>query len=289
MRSFYKLDELDLKLKIYLQVFALPVRSVLINLISFQLSAVPELRIVRPERAPRFAYGFGSGFASDIGGVKHSNSIGASVQTGDGVAQGVGLASTDNGGIFANGIGYAHTNPAPVVYSAYPYSATPYYTYPYNTGYNVGYNNGYNNFRTPLRDSYGNNIATAQNIGASGNSNAYSQNGQFGNFAIASNINNPYQARNPFENLGVVVSSSAVSGGGVSNAKSYTQTYDRDGGISATVAASEDTGDARASTAQTYQQRGNEVQNSGATSINAPGIQATHSHSINTGAAGTFY
>lgn len=249
------------------------------------------MTILRAGRSPSIAYGFGSGFASDIAGIKHSNSIGASFQTGDAEAYGTGIGSTNNGNIFAGGIGLAQTNPN--TYRTYPVYSTPYASPTYSS---YPYNLGYNHFGAQqLRNSYGNPIS-AQNLGY-GTSVAQAQNGPFGSVASASNFNS-YQPRNGFRNgFGGSVASAVSNGNGATavsssdgygRATSLAHTVDEQGGYNAAVAGTENIGGVSASTAHTVQQNGGAVQHSGATTIDGPGINAAHSHAINTG-AGTYY
>lgn len=264
-------------------------------------SAPPGVTILRAARAPNFAfgrspsiaYGFGSGFASDIGGIKHSNSFGSSFQIGDAEAYGSGIgASGDN--VFAGGVGYAHANPN-TYRTAYPVYSTP-YTTPYHS---YPYNLGYNNFATPqLRNSYGNAISSPQNLGNLGAAFAHTQSGAFGSSASAVNIAEPYQSRHSFRNPGfggsavasavsIGSGATAASSNGLGNSVSLAQTHDGQGRFNSAVSTSDSNG---VSTAQTVQQNGGAVQQNAA--INGPNFQAAQSNVVNNddgATAGTYY
>lgn len=252
-----------------------------------------QLTIFREGRSPSIAYGFGSGLAIDVGGIKHSNSIGASFQSGNAEASGVGTASAD-GNVFSSGTGHAHTNPNTYYRAAYPVYSTPYarptYSYPYNLGYN--------HFGAPqLRNSYGNAIASAQSSGPFTTAIAQSQNEPFRSVASATNFGS-YQSRHNFRNPGFegAAVASALSTGygataasfsdGSGTATSLAQTRDEQGGYNTAVSSLEN--GVGVSSAQTVQQNGGETQHSGATAINGPGIQGSQSHAFKTG-AGTYY
>ncbi|XP_050362467.1 fibroin heavy chain-like [Nymphalis io] len=231
--------------------------------------------IWRVGRAPNVAFGFGSGFSSNIGGISHSSSIGSSFQSGDASAYGAGIGSSD-GNTFARGIGYAN--------------ASPYSQFRLQQPHYAGYNNA---FATP----YGSAVSSAQNFGSAVSS-SQTQNG-FGS-AVSSVQNNglgPYQsaissAQN-LRGLGSAVSSASSNGfgtavssaeniGGYGSAISLTQNHDQNNFDSA-ISAAQNIGGYRSSTAQTIQQQGGSLRHSGATSINGPGIQTAQSHAINNG------
>lgn len=61
-------------------------------------------------RSPNVAFGFGSGFSSNIGGIAHSTGIGSSFSSGDAEAYGAGMAGA-GGNTFARGVGAANAAP----------------------------------------------------------------------------------------------------------------------------------------------------------------------------------
>ncbi|CAB3239648.1 unnamed protein product [Arctia plantaginis] len=214
--------------------------------------------IVRVGRAPSISYGFGSGFSSNVGGLSQSTGIGASFNSGDGVAYGSGIGSSNGG--FSRGVGIASSGNSYPVYQAYP---------------------SYNSPRT----SYGNAVASSQNFG--GYNSAVSSANAAGGQALSSAQNLRglgYESAISSANNGFGSASSAASHNGFGNSNSISSA--RIAGLgynSQAVSASEQHGPYRASSAQTVQQRGHALQHSGATSINGPGIQAAHSHAVQTG------
>ncbi|CAG4986446.1 unnamed protein product [Parnassius apollo] len=223
---------------------------------------------IRDGRSPSVAFGFGSGFATDIGGIKQATSYGTSFQSGDGEAYGSGLASAD-GRTFARGTGVANV---------------PHVRYPVSNHQLVS-----NNFN---RNNYGSAISSAQNHGNFGSalSAAQSHNG-FG--SAISNANNRglgghQTALSSAQNFNGVGHQSAVAsansnGWGQGSAISAAQGFNGNNNFGTAVAAAQNFGNYQASTAQAIQQRGSLLRESGATSINAPGIQAANAHAINTG------
>ncbi|CAK1601650.1 unnamed protein product [Parnassius mnemosyne] len=220
---------------------------------------------VRDGRSPSVAFGFGSGFATDIGGIKQASSYGTSFQSGGGEAYGSGLASAD-GRTFARGTGVAKV---------------PQVTYPVSNQQFVS-----NNFN---RNNYGSAVSSAHNHGNFGSalSAAQSQNG-YG--SAISNVNNrgfqtALSSAQNYNGLGYqsAVAAANSNGLGQGSAISAAQGFNGNNNFGTAVAAAQNFGNYQASTAQAIQQRGGLLRESGATSINAPGIQAANAHAINTG------
>lgn len=243
--------------------------------------------ILRIGRSPNVAFGFGSGFSSNIGGISHSSSIGSSFQTGDAEAYGGGLAGTNGDGAFARGIGIAN--------------AAPSYPLPYQQSAASTYNGG-------GRNSFGSAVSSAQNFGGnygSAISSAQTQNGlQYGSAVSAVQNGGParYQSavssaqnhrglgygsaastNNNGLQYGSAVSSAQNGGGNFGSAVSNAQTGNGYGNYNAAVSAAQNVGGYGGSTSQVVQQNGGSLRHSGASSINGPGVQAAQSHAINTG------
>ncbi|XP_075992446.1 uncharacterized protein LOC142987514 [Anticarsia gemmatalis] len=214
--------------------------------------------IVRVGRAPSISYGFGSGFSSNIGGISHSTGIGASFQSGEGQAYGSGVGIAD--GSYARGVGIASSGNNYPVYQAQPiYTvARPTYNNAVASAQNIG---GYNSATSSANSAGGQALSSAQNLRGLGYESAISS------------VNNGY---------GSATSSAVNNGFGHQNAISSAHTRGL-GYNSHAVSAAEQHGAFRASTAQAVQQRGNTLQHSGASSINGPGLQAAHSHAVQTG------
>ncbi|XP_013188641.1 uncharacterized protein LOC106133457 [Amyelois transitella] len=232
--------------------------------------------LMRIGRSPSVAFGFGSGFSSNIGGIAHSTGIGSSFSTGDAQAYGSGMGGSDNA--YARGVGIANARPS---YPRYP----------------LPYNNDFG------RTSFGSAVSSAQNIGdySSAVSSAQSHNGrQYG--AAASAVQNAGPARyqsavSSAQNTGLDYQSAVAAANSndghygsamsAANTGNYGDTFAHSrnnfAGYGAAVSAAENIGGYRASTAQAVQQQGGALQQSGASSINAPGIQAAQSHAMNTG------
>lgn len=204
--------------------------------------------IFRVGRAP-LSYGFGSGFSSNIGGLRQASAIGSSYNSdnvGQAYASGIGISD----GGYAQGVGLASSGNAYPVYQAQP-------TY------------------TVVRPTYNNARASAQNFGGS-------------NLASSSANTNNGQAISYAQNLRGVgypsVATSSASNDGFGNQKAISSTHTAGLGYNShSVAAAERHGHVSGSSAQTVQQRGNTLQQSGASSINAPGFKSAHSHAVQTG------
>ncbi|XP_045773364.1 filaggrin-2-like [Maniola jurtina] len=241
----------------------------------------------RVDRGPNIAFGFGSGFSSDIGGIRHSSGIGTSFQSGDATAYGAGFGSND-GNTFARGVGYANAAPSyPIRYAQAPY-------YPYNNGqqnFARIYNNGFGRF--------GSAVSSAQNFGNFGSavSSAHSHNG----FASAvSSVSGRGSAVSSVNGLGRYHTAVSTNGRGlgydsavasVSNGLGYESSISsaqNDGfgssvslaqgrgfnNFGTSVAASHNFPGYRASVAHSVQQDGESYQQSGASNIN--GVQTAH-------------
>ncbi|KAG6464752.1 hypothetical protein O3G_MSEX014706 [Manduca sexta] len=220
-------------------------------------------------QTPSIAYGYGSGFSSNIAGIRHSVSHGHSFQIGDGEGYGAGFANSD-GAANAQGIGIAstHANPARRVYNIQPAAYQP----------APAYNSGWNR-------NYGSAVSSAQNIGNAGSAVAHSNSAGLGN-AVASASNHrglgygsAVSSANSNNGFGSAISSANNSGYG--SAVSSAQTRGALGDYSSAVSASENVGGVRSSTAQAVQQTAGSVQHSGATSIDGPGVHAAYSHAVN--------
>ncbi|CAH0724558.1 unnamed protein product, partial [Brenthis ino] len=238
--------------------------------------------IWRTARAPNVAFGFGSGFSSNIGGISQSNSIGASFQSGDADAYGAGIASDGN---LAQGIGYARASP-------------------YHQILPLGLHQSSSSaFSNSFGRNYGSAISSAQNFGNSGlslssaqNHNGFGtavsavQNNGIGNYQTAAS--QAYNGRSGFDSavssasshgLGYGVAQSAAQNiGGYGSALSLSQNQGLNN-FGTAISASNNNGGFGSSIAQTTQQHGRHLQQSGASSINGPGIQASQSHAINNG------
>ncbi|XP_063357767.1 hornerin-like [Cydia amplana] len=222
--------------------------------------------VMRIGRSPNVAFGFGSGFSSNIGGISHSTGMGTSFQSGDAQAYGAGLGGNGN---YASGVGMARTGPSYPVYQQQP---------------------AYGG----LRNNYDSAVSSAQNYNGlnSAVSSAQTQNGLQYEAATSAAQNNPrYQsavasAQNVrglgYNNgFGSAVASSEHSGN-YGSAMSAAQNHGL-GHYGSAVSAAQNNGHYRASTAQAMQHHGGAVQHSGASSINAPGLQAAQSHAVNSG------
>ncbi|XP_063549212.1 fibroin heavy chain-like [Cydia strobilella] len=224
--------------------------------------------LMRIGRSPNFAFGFGSGFSSNIGGISHSTGMGTSFHSGDAQAYGAGLGSNGNRN-YASGVGMASAGPSYPVYQQQP---------------------AYGG----LRNDFGSAISSAQNYNGlnSAVSSAQTQNGlQYGAATSAAQNNPRYQSavastqnvrglgyNNDF---GSAVASSEHSGN-YGSAMSAAQNRGF-GHYGSAVSAAQNNGNYRASTAQAMQNHGGAVQHSGASSVNAPGLQAAQSHAVNSG------
>ncbi|XP_045445719.1 shematrin-like protein 3 [Melitaea cinxia] len=231
--------------------------------------------IWRVGRAPNIAFGYGSGFSSNIGGISQSSGIGASFQSGDATAYGGGIGSSD--GNYARGIGYAQ--------------AAPFLPYALQSPIPAVYNN-----------AFGSAISSAQNFGNFGSaiSSSQSQNGFRSAISSAQNndLGNFQSAISSAQNLrgfGSSVSSASSNGLGFGTAISAANNFGGDGStfslaqnhdlnnFGSAVSASQNIGGLRSTISQATQQQGRSFQHSGASSANGPGIQASQSHAINTG------
>ncbi|XP_034833741.1 uncharacterized protein [Maniola hyperantus] len=250
----------------------------------------------RVDRGPNIAFGFGSGFASDIGGIRHSSGIGTSFQSGDATSYGSGFGSND-GNTFARGVGYANAAPSyPIRYTQAPYY--PYYTR--NNGQQNSatiYNNGFGRF--------GSAVSSAQNFGNFGSavSSAHSHNGFASAVSSVSGRGTAVSSVNGLGRYHTAVSTADGRGLGYDSAvatvsdglgyESSVSSAQNDGfgstvsvaqgrgfnNFGTSVAASHNFPGYRASVAHSVQQDGESYQQSGASNIN--GVQSAHSHTIN--------
>ncbi|XP_013188640.2 uncharacterized protein LOC106133456 [Amyelois transitella] len=210
-------------------------------------------------QAPNVAYGFGSGFSSDVAGVKHSTSIGSSFSTGDASAYGEGLANTGNN--YARGVGAANNYYQPTNQLRHSFPASSSLAQAYNS------------------PQFGSAISNVQNTPP------YQPQYHGYRAAITNTVDNgQYQtALSSAQNVQGQDYESAVSatqqGLGYNSAISNAQSVNG-GGLRSATAASQDVNGYKASTAHAVQQNGASLQNSGATTINGPGIQAAQSHAI---------
>ncbi|XP_035448036.1 fibroin heavy chain-like [Spodoptera frugiperda] len=240
------------------------------NALPVWYNAVPAV-VIRSGRSPSVSYGFGSGFSSNIGGISHSTGIGASFQSGDGEAYGAGIGSSNGG--YARGVGIASAgNSQPVQYQRVYQAPQPAYESAVASAQNFG--------------GYGNAVSSAQSLGGNGFGSAVSsaQSGGLPRFnsAVSSAQNvNGYGSALSSANSGYGSALSSAQNSGFGSSVSSAQT--RGLGYGSAVSAAENIGGYGASTAQVVQQRSGGIQHSGATSINAPGLQAAHSHAVNSG------
>ncbi|CAH1639462.1 unnamed protein product [Spodoptera littoralis] len=244
------------------------------NALPVWYNGVPAV-VMRIGRSPSISYGFGSGFSSNIGGISHSTGIGASFQSGEGEAYGAGIGSSNGG--YARGVGIASAgNSHPVQYQAphhHVYQAPqPAYESAVASAQNFG---GYGNAVSSAQSLGGNNFGSAVSSAQSGgharfNSAVSSAQNVHGYGSALSSANSGY---------GSALSSAHNSGFGSSVSSAQTRGH----GYGSAVSAAENIGGYGASTAQVAQQRSGGIQHSGATSINAPGLQAAHSHAVNSG------
>ncbi|XP_014366044.2 uncharacterized protein LOC106716906 [Papilio machaon] len=285
----------------------------------------------RVGRSPGVAWSFGSGFASDIGGIRHASGQSGSFQSGDAQAYGSSFANANNN--YASGTAFAQAPQAvqyptiqhnvvrqpahqnnivvqsvPLVqYSvvkqptqqhtvvqhpvshqhatiAHHQPAHAAVTVPKKPSNHITSNlgnfgsasssaaaNSYNGFGSAASNVYNNGFNQYQTAAAS----AQNYNGLGYESAVASANSNGF-------GRGSAVSS-AQNIGNQGTAVSSAQTLDRFNNFEAAVAAAENYGNYQASTAQTIKQRGSQVQQSIASSVNAPGFQAANANAYNTG------
>ncbi|XP_052748818.1 uncharacterized protein LOC128200205 [Galleria mellonella] len=228
---------------------------------------LPQRPIVSPPiPQPNVAFGFGSGFSSDIAGVRHSTGISSSFSTGDSQAYGSGVGSTGN--TYAKGASL--TNGAPSTYYVRPagrqyniHAENPQYTASAASAAQVqGQNDGWVQNYRPV-NQYQSAVSSAQNSNQQQSAVSAAQNQQ--GLGYQSAVSAAHNGRN--------------YGSAVSNAQSHNG-YSNFGSA---ISAAQNIGGLKASTAQAVQHHGAGVQHSGASSLNAPGIQSAQSHAINTG------
>ncbi|XP_026758620.2 uncharacterized protein LOC113518059 [Galleria mellonella] len=236
---------------------------------------------------PSIAFGFGSGFSSDIAGIRHSTSIGSSFSTGDARAYGSGIGGT--GETYASGIGVADASPSgsylpPLQSSQQRYDSygnpVPDYdnnyisneqeqnTITYYPSQRNEWSQNYGNGYAPS-DSAQNNeqfqaaVSATQNAGDLQSSTSLAQNQQGQGYQTAV--------------------SSTQNGNNFRSAISNAQSSDGYSNFGSATTATQNIGTLNASTAQAIQRNGGALQQSGATIISGPGIQAAQAHAINTG------
>ncbi|KAM3959010.1 uncharacterized protein ACR2FA_006983 [Aphomia sociella] len=223
---------------------------------------------------PSIAFGFGSGFSSDIAGIKHSTSIGSSFSTGNGRAYGSGIGSTGNN--YASGTGVANVEPPSTFLTPEPrYDSYGNPVLNYDSGYiavpaaqeenSLSYYPIQTNEWSPNYDNNGqfqSAVSSTQNAGELQSAISLAQNQQGNGYQTAlSATHNDNYYRSSISNA------QSADGSNFGSATAATQNID---GVNA-------------STAQVVQRYGGSLQQSGATVINGPGIQAAQSHAINTG------
>ncbi|KAL4713906.1 hypothetical protein ACJJTC_015560 [Scirpophaga incertulas] len=231
--------------------------------------------IFRMGRSPNVAFGFGSGFSSNIGGIAHSTGIGSSFSAGDAEAYGAGMSGATGGSAFGRGVGIAN--------------AAPYRPLTYSPSYNTG------------RNTYGSAISSAQNFGNYGSvtSAAQTMDVNYPLKASPAHYQSAQSSAQSFRGLGYESAlasanlnngleygsavSAAENTGDYNSSMSSAQSRNGLSDYNAAVAAAQNMNGYHASTAQTVQQHGSAMQHSGASSIDGPGIQAAQSHAVNTG------
>ncbi|GBP29089.1 hypothetical protein EVAR_10905_1 [Eumeta japonica] len=218
-------------------------------------------------RFPGVSFGIGSGISSDIGNVRHSNGFGAAYQSGQGRAIGAGFGSAGRD-TYAQGIGKAKS-------STYVQPRPQF---------------------QPIYNNFGTATSSSQNYGA-GSSSAQSH----------SNVHYPVLRAMPFFNTALSSAqssrdldydsaiSTAQSGSGLhydSAAAVAERTYGGNTAIAAAqnhngasnhesaVAFAHNAGGVHAGAAEAVQRREGLLQHAGAASINAPGLQVAHAHSV---------
>ncbi|XP_050680704.1 uncharacterized protein LOC126976423 [Leptidea sinapis] len=233
---------------------------------------------------PNIAIGFGSGFSSNINGVSHSSGFGSSFRSGDAEAYGSGIGSSNG---YAQGVGYANAAPnyavnynipsyqhvAPNQYISsipkYQYgaqnhqvNAVPHYQQApvINSGHRL----------SPVR-------ALSQDHGTVGNSLSSVQSHNAGSIIGAANSNLGHQS--------AVSSIQDPKGHGSSYAatNSYQPSPRNGQHLEKAITSTQDIDGYKIHTAESVQQHGNLLQNSGATNIQGPGIQVAQAHAISTG------
>ncbi|XP_059058382.1 uncharacterized protein LOC131851836 [Achroia grisella] len=231
-------------------------------------------------RTPSIAFGFGSGFSSDIAGIKHSTSIGSSFSTGDAQAYGSGIGSTGN--TYASGIGVANAAPSTSYLPAFTSSQQRYDSYgnpvpDYDNNYitndqeqnTLNYYPSQSNEWPQSYENYGQNNGQLQS--------AVSSTQNAGNFQSSTSLAQNQQG--PGYQLAI---SSSQNGDNYRSAISNAQSGDGYSNFGSAISATQNIGNLNASTAQAIQRSGGGLQQSGATIISGPGIQAAQSHAINT-------
>ncbi|KAI5634008.1 hypothetical protein NE865_13258 [Phthorimaea operculella] len=235
--------------------------------------------VVRIGRSPNMAFGFGSGFSSNIGGISHSTSIGSSFGTGDSEAYGGAVAGTgSNGGAYARGVGVAN---------AAPHYPAPQYQQAAASAYNGGF--GRSNYGSALSSAhnYGNNFGSAassartQNGLQYGAANSVVQNGGHPGFQSAVSSAQTLRGLGSYESS--LAAANSAHGLGYGSAVSSAQSNNGLDGYNAAVSSAQNVGGYSGSSSQAVEHRGGSVRHSGASSVNGPGIQAAQSHAVNTG------
>ncbi|CAG4983951.1 unnamed protein product [Colias eurytheme] len=237
---------------------------------------------LRQAQPPSIAFGFGSGFSSDIGGIKHTSSYGNSFQTGNAQAYGGGFGSAD-GNTYARGVGYAQTYPQSNWKPQYQYRHTV--PQDFQQASAATFNSGGRSYNSASAQSFGNigsAVSSAQSIDGIGSAVSAVQNNGQSQTAISS-VNslgrNGYDStiattNNIGHGYGTAISR-ADNLGGYQSAISSTQGYGNHGQF----AVAQNVGGYRTSNAYNVNQ--GSVQNSVA--INGPGIQVAQTYSNNNG------
>ncbi|CAH2049956.1 unnamed protein product, partial [Iphiclides podalirius] len=271
--------------------------------------------VFRDGRSPSVAFGFGGGFSSDIGGIRQSNSYGTAFQSGNAEAYGAGFAGRD----YASGVGQANA-PAHVVVShpvshpvshivskpvstsvshpvshqvSHPVSHQVSHPVSHQVSHPVSHQHAtsgvtHHNYAVPVQN-FGSAVSTAHSHNGLGSASSSVLNGEFGRYqsavSSAQNYGLGYESAVASANANGLGQGSAVSSaqnvGNFGSALSSAQALNGYNNYGASVAAAENFGNYKASTAHTIQQNGRRIQESGATSVNAPGVQAANSHAVN--------
>ncbi|CAH2049957.1 unnamed protein product, partial [Iphiclides podalirius] len=146
----------------------------------------------------------------------------------------------------------------------------------------------HHNYAVPVQN-FGSAVSTAHSHNGLGSASSSVLNGEFGRYpsavSSAQNYGLGYESAVASANANGLGQASAVSSaqnvGNFGSALSSAQSLNGYNNYGASVAAAENIGNYKASTAHTIQQNGGRIQESGATSVNAPGVQAANSHAVN--------
>ncbi|XP_038207563.1 uncharacterized protein LOC119829240 [Zerene cesonia] len=240
---------------------------------------------LRHPQPPSIAFGIGSGFSSDFGGIKHTSSYGHSFQTGNAQAYGGGSGTAD-GNTFARGVGYAQTFPQTNLKPQYQYRHPV--PQDFQQASAVTFNSGGRSFNSASAQSFGNfasAVSSAQSVDGIGSAvSAVQHNGQ--SQSAISSVNS--LGRNGLDStiattnsnghgFGSAITRADISGG-YQSAISSTQGHGNFNNYGQGAVAQNVNG---YRTSNAYNVNQGSIQNSVA--INGPGIQVAQTYSNNNG------